>query len=379
MRVSLGLLCLAGTLAFAQTYRGEAVPVAQRVDPVQFSRLRFLTFAFGREGPMDAPLPTPPVMGREYFVEADVSGIESAATIRFELLDAAGRTLQTLTMWKASDGSADGEFHGFVTVPNQPFRAAVSGTNTSGAAFRSVLNPQFQPAANGPPDQPILPPGIPANQSGQIQAMVNAYRQQLQARAAQAASEHPGGVITLARAVVSRIAYEPLPSASGAPIGVRLRYSIAFPSRQTIVAVPHVFPGYQQFAWRGMVTMKPLAGTITPAPQMLGVQSQQDVVVYQALATYQAGVTYTFGIDMVPDFVFQGTQSGRFCIHEQKFTNRAVWDALIASQAVIPYSISINDTETFASIPAFFPQRTFYESFAAGGAFDCGPVPNIRF
>jgi hypothetical protein len=74
--------------------------VIQRVDPVEFSRLRFLTFAFGREGPMEAPLSTAPVTGREYFVEADIFGIESAATIRFELLDSAGRSLQTLSMWK---------------------------------------------------------------------------------------------------------------------------------------------------------------------------------------------------------------------------------------------------------------------------------------
>ena len=68
------LFCLAlgRSVTSAQNYRGEAVPVVERVDPVEFSRLRFLTFAFGREGPMDAPLPTPPVAGREYFVEADV-------------------------------------------------------------------------------------------------------------------------------------------------------------------------------------------------------------------------------------------------------------------------------------------------------------------
>ena len=372
-------LALAGTVTNAQNYRGEAVPVVDRVDPVEFLRMRFLTFAFGREGPMDAPLPTPPVAGREYFVEADVFGVESASSIRFEIVDAAGRTLQTLTMWKASDGSADGEFYGFVTAPNQPFRAAVSGTNTSGVTFRSALNVVFQPAPNGPPEQPNLPPGISANRGAQLQAMVVAYRQQMKTRAAQAAAEHPGGLITLERAVVSRIAYEPFSSAPGAPIGVRLRYSIRFPSRKTIVAVPLVFPVYQPTAWRGVVEMKPLGGTITPAPQMVGVQSLQDVLVYRAAATYQAGTTYSFAVDLVPDYVFQGTQTGRFCIHEQKVTNRAVWDALMASQAAVPYSVSISDTETSATIPAFFPQRTFHESFAADGAFDCGPVPNIRF
>jgi hypothetical protein len=209
--------------------------------------------------------------------------------------------------------------------------------------------------------------------------MVNAYRQQMRARATQTAADHPGGVLVFPRTQVSAIAYEPLTSPSGNPIGVRLRYSIRFPQRQTITAVPHVFPVYSESAWRGMVTMKPLTGAITPTPQMVGVQSLQDVIVYQAAATYQAGVTYSFIIDMIPDFVFQGTLSGRFCVHEQKFTNRTVWNALISSPAAIPYSLTINDTGTTANIPAFLPQRTFHENFAAGGAVDCGPVPNIRF
>jgi hypothetical protein len=358
-------LALSAVVADAQSYRGEAVPVVARSNPIEFSRLRFLTFVFGREGPMDAPLSTTPVAGREYFVEADVFGIESAASIRFQVVDAGSRTLQTLTMWKASDSSDDGEFYGFVTVPNQPFRVSVSGSDTSGAAFRSVFATLFQPSATGPQEQ--------------LQSVLAAYRQQLKARAAQAATEHPDGVMTLARAVVSPINYEPFNSASGAPIGVRLRYSIQFRSTQTIVAVPHVFPVYQAPAWRGVVAMKPLNGTITPAPKLAGVQSLQDVIVYTGAATYQGGATYTFTVDMVPDYVFQGTQTGRFCIYSQRVTNRAVWDALMASQAAVPYSISISDTGTFASIPSFFAQRTLYESFAAAGAFDCGLAPNIRF
>jgi hypothetical protein len=317
---SFGILYLAlmGAIACAQSYRGEALSVEQRAAQVEFFRLRFLTFTFGREGPMDAPLSTTPVMGREYFVEADLSGIESAANIRFELLDAAGRPLQALTMWKASDSSTDGEFYGFITVPNQPFRAAVIGTTTNGAALRFVLDTLFQPAADGPPDQPILPPGIPANEIDKIQGIVNLYRQQLRTRAAQAAIDHPGGVIALPRTVVSPIAYEPLVSASGDPIGIRLRYTIRFPSQQTITAVPHVFPVYQETAWRGIVTMKPLNGTIIPTPQTAGVQSLREVIVYQAPATYQAGVTYTFTVDMAPDFVFQGTRQVAFA-----FTNRS--------------------------------------------------------
>jgi hypothetical protein len=366
-------------LSAAQGFRGEAVPVVQRATAVGFSRLRFLTFVFGHEGPMDTPLASPPVMGREYFVEADLDGIESASSVRFELLDANGRSLQQLTMWKASDGSSDGEFYGFVTVPNQPFRAAISGTTITGAPLRVVLGTLFQPVANGPADTQAFPQGISATPIAQLQEMVNTYRQQMRARAAQAAADHPGGVIVFARTQVSAIAYEPLLSPAGNSIGMRVRYSIRFPERQTITAVPHVFPVYSETAWRGMVTMKPLTGTITPAPQMVGVQSLQDVIVYQAAATYQAGTSYSFTIDLIPDFVFQGSLSGRFCIHEQKFANSSIWNALVASPTAIPYSLTISDTGTVANIPSFLPQRTFHDSFAAGGAADCGPIPNIRF
>jgi len=376
--VCAALLCAAGQ-GRAQSYRGQAIPVAGRANPIEFSRLRFLTLTFGHEGPMDAPLRTTPVIGREYFVEADVFGIESAASIRFELVDAAGRTLQTLNMWKASDSSSDGEFYGFMKVPSQPFRAIATGTNMAGGAFRSAPDTLVQPAATGAPEQLTLPAGTPPNETAAIQSMVAAYRQELQTRATQAAAEHPDGVITLGRAVVSPITYEPLNSASGSPIGMRLRYSMRFPTRQTVATMPHVFPVYQPSQWRGVIEMKPLTGTITPMPVLVGAESLNDVIVYKAAAIYEAGTTYTFVVDMVPDYVFQGALTGRFCVYEQKASNRAVWEAIMASSTAIPYSISIFHTDTSANIPAFLPQRTLHENFIAAGAFDCGPTPNIRF
>jgi len=375
--VLIGLCCWCAAISgLAQNYRGEAVPVIGRVDPIELSRMRFLTFAFGHEGPMDAPLRTPPVSGREYFVEADVFGIETAANIRFELVDASGRALQTPVMWKGSDASDEGEFYGFITVPAQPFRIAISGTSVAGGPFRFVLGTLFQPAASGPSEQPQLPPGIPADMAAQLGEMVESYRREMRQQGTRAAADHPDGVIGLPRPTVSRISYEPLQSP---PIGVRLRYSLQVPRRMTLTAVPNVFPAYPNFAWRGVVTMKPIAGEITPRPAMVGVQSLQDVIVYQGAATFEPGVTYTFIVDFAPDYVIQGTQSARFCLYEQKFTNRTVWDALIASPAAIPYSISISDTGTAATIPAFLPQRTFYESFKAAGAVDCGPQPTNRF
>jgi len=161
---------------------------------------------------------------------------------------------------------------------------------------------------------------------------------------------------------------------------MRLRYSIRFDADAVVVAVPNVFPAYQATDWRGLVTMKPLGGTINPLPTLFGATSLTDVIVYRGGAQYKAGTTYTFSIDLIPDYVFQGAVSGRFCLHDQKFaSNPARWNALITSTAPVRYSMAISDLDYAADIPLFYPQSLLRANFLAVGAFDCGPVPNIRF
>ena len=54
MRRVVLLLCAAGLALPAQDYRGEAAPVATRPATIlEFTRFRFLSFAFGRAGPSD--------------------------------------------------------------------------------------------------------------------------------------------------------------------------------------------------------------------------------------------------------------------------------------------------------------------------------------
>jgi hypothetical protein len=179
---------------------------------------------------------------------------------------------------------------------------------------------------------------------------------------------------------VSRIAYDPFVSSAGAPLGVRLRYSIRFDADSTVATMPHVFPVYKPGEWRGLVTMKPLQGVISPAPGMPGATSLDDVIVYGARAQYRAGITYTFSIEMIPDYIFRGSLSGRFCVHDQKFaSNPNAWNALLGSSAPIPYSVSWNDIDSVAEIPSYYPQSVLRADFIAAGATDCGPVPNIRF
>ncbi|MSV34839.1 MAG: hypothetical protein EXQ47_04480 [Bryobacterales bacterium] len=341
--------------------------------------MRFRTLALGREGPDYFPLKSTAVQGRQYLADARIDGIEGVAAVRFELTDAAGRALQLLSMWKATDSSTDGEFLGLVTIPGQPFRMAAVGTDRRGAAFRVLSRDVIQPPVSGADEPGLVSPGFPAIGQEQIQKIVDGARQEMGTRAARAATEHPGGVISIGSSALSRIGYEPFVSPSGAPLGLRLRYSLRFDADSTVAAIPHVFPVYKPYEWRGLVTMKGLRGTISPAPE-LGAMSLNDVIVYGSRAQYRAGVTYTFSIDMVPDYVFQGTLSGRYCVHDQKFAaNPNPWNALLASSETPPYSLSWNDAGSVATIPAFYPQSALRANFITAGATDCGPGANLRF
>ena len=312
--------------------------------------------------------------------EARIDGIAGIATVRFDLTDAEGRAVQVMNLWKATDFSNDGEFMGLVTIPAQPFRMAAVGTDRRGMAFRVLSRDVIQPPVSGVDEPGLIPPGFPALEQGQIQKIIAGTLRETSERAARAAKEHPGGVISLGSSSLSRIAYEPFVSSAGAPLGLRLRYSLRFDADSTVAAIPHAFPVYRPSEWRGLVTMKGARGTISPAPGMIGATSLNDVIVYGARVEFRAGVTYTFSIDMVPDYVFQGTLSGRYCVHDQKFAARpGPWNALLASSEAPSYSVSWNDLGLTAEIPAYYPQSALRANFIAAGATDCGPNANTRF
>ena len=369
-------------LAIAQDYRGNVKPVIamRRSSEIEFFEFKFRALRLGHEGPDYFPIKTQPVAGREYLVEADVSAIDAVGNIRFELVDELGRPVQTLVMWKETDAADDGEFAGLLTVPAHSFRAVATITDRSGRSVRLVCPRQFRPSATGP-EEPFLPPGAEAQYADVMQRLAEESRQTMRVRMEQARQAHPGGWIALSRARVLGMSYEPLLSPAGNEIGLRLRYAFQPETDLLIAALPHVFPAYTAFDWRGTVSMKPLTGAVNPVPEIEGVASVSDLILYNARARYRAGVTYAFTVDLIPDYVIQGVLTGGFCLYEQKFIGpaRTHWDGIRASAAPVKYSISITDLDYAAEIPTFFPQRTFYEALIREGARDCGPQPTNRF
>lgn len=377
--------CVVPLILVAQNYRGNVRPVSgerSRASEISFYQFRFESMVIGREGPTYSPIKTQPVAGREYVMEADISSIDAVSDIRFEVEDEGGRPLQTLVMWKATDSTSEGQFLGLATAPAYPFRCTAIGTDRNGVTLRRTFQRLFRPTQGGT-EPGLLPPGIDQQNASVAQQMEEALRRELRTRRDEAARAHPGGVIKLTRARVTGMQYEPYVSASGNPLGIRLRYSIQLETDSLISVVPHVFPAfpaYDAFAWRGEVTMKALGGEVNPRPELIGSTSLADVMVYGAPARYKAGVTYALVVDMVPDYVIQGVLPGGFCLFEQRFeSQRARWDEIRASTVPVKYPVSISALDYSAEIPVFYPQRTLYESFVREGARDCGPTPNNRF
>lgn len=369
-------------LAIAQDYRGNVKPViaTRRSSEIEFFEFRMKTLKLGHEGPDYFAIKTQPVAGREYLAEAHVSAIDAVSNIRFELVDDAGRAVQTLVMWKETDAADDGDFAGLLAVPAHPFRAVATITDRTGRTMRLICPRQFRPAANGP-EEPVLPPGMEVQYADAMRRIVDESRQAINARMEQARQAHPGGWITLSRARVLSMSYEPLLSPAGNEIGLRLRYAFQPETDLLIAAIPHVFPAYTALDWRGTVSMKPLNGAVNPVPEIEGVASVSDLILYNARARYRAGITYAFTVDLIPDYVIQGVLTGGFCLYEQKFIGpaRTHWEGIRASTAPVKYSISITALDYAAEIPSFFPQRTFYEGLVREGARDCGAQPTNRF
>ena len=382
-RTELALLLALATLpAVAQDFRGSVVPrntTPRSARAIDFFAFDFQSLIWSRHGPSYFEIETPPVKGREYLVEADVSGIDAVASLQFYLADEVGSSVQPLVMWKVNDSESDGDFLGFVTVPFHPFRVIVSGSDRHGTSFRRALPGVIRPVDSAQ-ERPLLPPGIDAAQADRIQKWVDEFHRRLKAGSAQAERRHPGGLINLTRSSILDMSYEPFHSSGGYPIGLRLRYRIRFAADALVAAVPRVSPRYSNRDWLGVVKMKPLQGNITPEPEFRGARSLADLIASRGRASYRAGVTYSFTVDLVPDYVIQGVRSGRFCLYERQFERRLDrWAAVRASTAPIPYSLSIRDLDYDAEVPSFFPQRTFYESFVQAGATDCGPTSNNRF
>jgi len=322
-----------------------------RVKDLQFSRFEFQLPYLGREGPNFTRLDGQPTAGAQYLVKAELFGQEVAATAKFELVDEVDRVIQLLHMSKSDNSLDHGAYAGFVKVPSQPFRVAVSGRDLDGKLYRRVYADLFRPT-NRPTAPPRLPPKLPPAEATKIAAALKAIEQQAIANMEKEASKHPDGVIVMPRVEVSNVTYEPLLSEKDNRLGMRLRYDLGFSVDGDYAHSLQVFPFYEDNDVRGLVNMEVINEKIDPKPEPPSYATPQihvdlnTLVRYGSEAWFKDAVVYHFSVDLIPSFVGQNASRTKFCVDQDQFKNsvesQRKWEAMKASPAPVKYRVFIN-------------------------------------
>jgi hypothetical protein len=371
-----------------------ARPVRRRIDsPSRAKEIDFFTFEFQRpylgfEGPNFTRLAEEPSAGARYLVRADLFRQEAVATAKFELVDSGGRLIGLPHLSKRNTYLDDGNYDGFVKVPTQPFRVAVSGKDIYGQPYRRVYKRLIRPM-NRPPAPPLLPSGYSPAEANAIRLGLEALEQETIANIEKEVSKNPDGVIVMPRVETSNVTYEPLLSEKGNPLGVRLRYDILFSTDGNYAHSLHMSPSYEVADFLGLVAMEVINEKIDPRPEPPSYATPDIHVDMNTLVKdgsegwFKGGVIYHFVVDLTPDFVGQNASKTKFCVDEEhykiKVKSQQVWEAMKARSTPIKWRVFINRIDYAGETELFYPPRIFYDGFLREGAVKCKPDKNTNF
>jgi hypothetical protein len=382
--------CAAQTIGL--TFRaGDARPVKRLASPAgRAGDIDLLSFDFqqpyyGFEGPGLFPLDGEPARGARYIVAARVYGDKSIATAAFSAVDERETVIQTIRMMREPNASGTSELVGLMVVPDRPFRIVMTGAAVDGVPYRRTYRRLFRPTRDVPSVR-RLPPDVPPELARHMTQTADDAARQTMDRLESQLANHPEGVALMARTQVSNVAYAPLFSSAGRPMGLRVTYEIEFSEDGYFDPALRALPTYQSDEWRGLVDMHAVAGSIEPLPAEAGAPQQRpNILAYGAGYQYKGNTTYRFTADLIPDFIFQNEAKTRFCIYSRKYeiyesgTRRAVWAELLTNESSVNYKIFIGNGDFTGVIDGFFAPGTLRASFAAEGAQDCGSQPTRRF
>jgi hypothetical protein len=345
---------------------------------ISILRAAFQELKFGHEGPSYFTVKRAPYRGKQEIAEVSLFGQESIGAVRFELIGETGRVLGSVPAFRVGDGADADEYMLRIDVPQLPFRLRIRGEDFRGQPFENTLRRLFVPIEGSVPaaEPPIE---LDPQQTKVFRKLIDDYERETRARFEQAKTE-----IRIARSGVSDAAYQPLTSASGNPIGLRVAFTARFGAAGFYTVTPHAFPVYENNQWRGQIDMKVLDAGVTPAPPTVPnspVDGLAATLQYGGATHYEANTDYRFTFDLVPNYVISSADRVRHCVYLETFRagNRlAVWEAIMASTLPVKYRIDISNLDFNSETVPLPPQRTWYEGFRREGAADCGPNPRIN-
>jgi hypothetical protein len=371
------LCCLSGQ---AQITPLRVVSPQPRSAAISILSVRFQELKFGHEGPDYFAVDHAPYRGKQGIAEVTLHGQDAIRTVRFELLNQFGESIAAPIALRTGSGADSDEYLLSFEVPSQPFRFAIAGEDFRGQPYRRAGDDLIAPLTGSAPP-PELIPGLSPDEAAGMRKMLDAYAAQTQAQFDAARKAHPDGVIRLPRSEVLEAGYDPLRSASGHEIGIRLHLAVRFGAEGDYSVAPTLIPQYKNTDWR-QVSLKVLDARADPSPSSRNSDMLDDVLRHGGAAHYQGNQVYRFQFDLTPTYVIRNATKSRFCIYSEQFqaaSHTALWQAIQDSDAPVKYRVSISSLDFLAETGEVPPQRDYLENFRRDGAGDCGPSPTNRF
>src|SRR5262249_17072390 len=124
------------------------------------------------------------------------------------------------------------------------------------------------------------------------------------------------GEYKVIRAEVVSWSDEPLLSEKGAPIGIRLNYSVRFPVDGSYSPFPSLYPERANRGFTGALGMRVHKGSVEPEPEGSQKSSQW---IFGGGRTVKAGVRYNFSVHPVPHSGLLNEQKGAFCLQTKAY------------------------------------------------------------
>jgi hypothetical protein len=270
-------------------------------------------------GPSYFSVKRAPFRGKSEIAEATVFGQEAIATIRFELIDEAARVPQPVPAIPTGNAIDSDSYLLKLDVPDLPLRLRIRGSDLRGRPFTHTWPRLFVPM-EGAPAAPI-----PAELDAQF---------------------HPGD-LRMSRAAISEATYEPLLSARGNPLGLRIRFTVRLDAPGYYGVTPHVFPVYAEYRWRGEISMRALDTGRTQ---------------------FDAGTDYHWTYDMIPGYVSRN-HDGSYCVLAPP--RIAVFEEIMAGRQPVKYRVDISSLDFDSETDPLDPPRTLFQGFRHEGATQC--------
>ena len=305
----------------------------------------------GATGPPQVhPLPPAlPVRSRQVLMQASIAGFE-VRSVEFYAIDENNEIAASIKL-RQNDYSNPYLLVLLVDPVGKPFRVMAGGTDQTGYAFQRIFPTLFQPITE--------------------EVVSNPPRDLQMAELAQNAEAGPYQVV---RTPVEDMTDEPLLSASGAPIGIRLKFALRFPRNGLYTPLPQVYPDRISVGYTGALSLRVHRVEITPVPE--GADTPVGAR-YFSRAAYKANQLYRFTIDMVPNYAQYNEQKQTFCIMSKAFSygSRERFLSEVTNDTRVRFRVSIMGTDIDGRQPGTTQQsyvpNSWYSSFLKDGSTEC--------